>query len=95
MPNRLAGVVVDITKQRELELRMRQGEKMQAIGLLAGGVAHNFNNLLTVVLGNLEMASGEVDRSSRTGLLMAMRSRPRTRVLRSPASFWHLPGCSR
>jgi signal transduction histidine kinase/CHASE2 domain-containing sensor protein len=68
--NRVAGVVVDITKQRELELRLRQGEKMQAIGLLAGGVAHNFNNLLTVVLGNLELASGKVDASGRTGLLI-------------------------
>jgi signal transduction histidine kinase len=69
-PSRLAGVVVDITKPREMELRMRQGEKMQAIGLLAGGVAHNFNNLLTVVLGNLELASSRVDASSRAGILL-------------------------
>jgi signal transduction histidine kinase len=67
----VAGVVVDITTPREMELRMRQGEKMQAIGLLAGGVAHNFNNLLTVVLGNLELASSRIDGASRAGLLLA------------------------
>jgi signal transduction histidine kinase len=73
-PSRVAGVVVDITKPREMELRMRQGEKMQAIGLLAGGVAHNFNNLLTVVLGNLELASSRVDASSRAGILLGNAS---------------------
>jgi signal transduction histidine kinase len=71
VPNRVAGVVVDVTKQRELELRLRQGEKLQAVGLLAGGVAHNFNNLLTVVLGSLELASGKLDHSSRTGVLIS------------------------
>jgi signal transduction histidine kinase len=70
VPSRVAGVVVDITKPREMELRMRQGEKMQSIGLLAGGVAHNFNNLLTVVLGNLELASNRIDVTSRTGMLL-------------------------
>jgi signal transduction histidine kinase len=53
---RVAGVVADVTQRRELEVRLRQGEKMQAVGLVAGGVAHNFNNLLTVVLSSLEMA---------------------------------------
>jgi signal transduction histidine kinase len=70
VPSRVAGVVVDITKQRELELRLRQGEKLRAVGLLAGGVAHNFNNLLTVVLGNLELASGRLNSSNRTGALI-------------------------
>jgi signal transduction histidine kinase len=54
-----------------LEARLRQGEKMQAIGLLAGGVAHNFNNLLTVVLGCLEMARSVKEDSSRVSALLA------------------------
>lgn len=43
-------------QQRDLEEQIRQKYKMEAIGLMAGGMAHNFNNSLAIVLGNLEMA---------------------------------------
>ncbi|GBQ23004.1 two component hybrid sensor histidine kinase and regulator [Gluconacetobacter sacchari DSM 12717] len=46
----------DITRQREMEARLRQAEKMQALGTMAGGIAHDFNNLLTAVMGSLELA---------------------------------------
>jgi two-component system NtrC family sensor kinase len=48
-------IVEDITGRRSLEAQFRQAQKMEAVGLLAGGISHDYNNLLGVILGNADL----------------------------------------
>jgi PAS domain S-box-containing protein len=55
----------DLTVRRQLELQLLYAQKMEAIATLAGGFAHDFNNILTAIIGYTEMSLNEVSQSSR------------------------------
>ena len=57
----MALTVRDITERRIVEAQLLHAQKMESVGLLAGGVAHDFNNLLTAMIGYCELASAGVD----------------------------------
>jgi PAS domain S-box-containing protein len=58
------GTLIDITNEKTLESRLRQAQKMEAIGTLAGGVAHDFNNILTALTGYGTLLQLKLDKGS-------------------------------
>ncbi|RCK75966.1 MAG: PAS/PAC sensor hybrid histidine kinase [Candidatus Ozemobacter sibiricus] len=80
------GTHIDLTAQKMLEDRLRHAEKMEAIGQLAGGVAHDYNNHLAGILGNAELLMARLTDPALRGMVenirkAALRSADLTRQL--------------
>ncbi len=66
--------IVDLTNRREAEEKLKQAQKMEAVGQLTGGIAHDFNNLLQIVIGNLQLVESSIkqDETAQRRALEAM-----------------------
>jgi two-component system cell cycle sensor histidine kinase/response regulator CckA len=57
-------IMRDITEQKSLEARLYQSQKMETVGKLAGGIAHEFNSILTAIIGQSELLLGDLPAES-------------------------------
>jgi PAS domain S-box-containing protein len=73
----------DMTEQRRLEVQLERSQRMESIATLTGGIAHDYNNLLTIILGNIALAreSADKDPSTRISLQEAEQASLKMRDL--------------
>jgi PAS domain S-box-containing protein len=71
-PKQIRMIVSDITEQKELEWRLQQTQRMEAIAKLAGGVAHQFNNALFVITGSTDLLEMQVPKDEEASEYIAL-----------------------
>jgi PAS domain S-box-containing protein len=69
-PNRFVSYCLDLTERKKIETQLRQTQKLESLGVLAGGVAHDFNNLLVGILGNASLALDIISASNPNRVLL-------------------------
>lgn len=79
----ILSVIQDISERKLLEEQLRQAQKLEAVGRLAGGVAHDFNNILTVICGYSQLLLNRIDleHPMRSGLDHIRQSADKAAVL--------------
>jgi PAS domain S-box-containing protein len=67
---RTVAILIDITDREILQEQIIKAQKLESIGILAGGIAHNFNNALTGVLGFISLAAKQLDETNKATTLL-------------------------
>src|SRR5579862_433102 len=75
------GITRDVTERMHMEEQLRNAQQLEAIGRLAGGVAHDFNNILSIIMGHGELLRAGADEQAREGLEQIRRAADRAASL--------------
>ena len=71
----MVAVVRDVTERRKMEEELLKMEKLESIGILAGGLAHDFNNILSIIMGNVSLAKMDLKPEEDTFEMLAEAER--------------------